>query len=236
MARPERGALLREAVETTLLLLGPVSPAHHRGAVGRARAPREPLPAAVARRGSGRARARRGGDRGPGGRAGAQPAHRGRSAPRRRRSARLALADDKVRPWLDGRAGRQGGRRARPPRQHRDPGVTRRALVRARSLGLALAVGPAGRLRLQHARQPARPHQDGGGAHLQEPHARAGGGERDHRRRWSTPSPPAAGCGWSPLDGGRLHPRGRGRRATALEAPRLRPERQRARLPAAASR
>ena len=30
-------ALLREAVETTLLLLGPVSPAHHRGAVGRAR-------------------------------------------------------------------------------------------------------------------------------------------------------------------------------------------------------
>ena len=104
MPREERSALLREAVEATVLLLGPVSPAHHRGDVGGPRPPGEPLQAALARAGPGRARPRRGGDRGAGGRPRAQPAHRRRRRPRRREIREQALADGKVRPWLDGRA------------------------------------------------------------------------------------------------------------------------------------
>jgi len=81
---------------------GPVSPHITEELWGRPRPSREPLQARVARRGSGRAHARRGGDRGPGGRAragrltatvGAQEAE----------IREMALADGKVLPWLDGR-------------------------------------------------------------------------------------------------------------------------------------
>ncbi len=98
----ERQRLLREAVETMLLLLGPVTPAHRRGAVARARPRREPLPPrwpaadpAALRRDEvviivqvdGRVRSRLTVD----------------AAAAEREIQDRALADEKVRAWLDGR-------------------------------------------------------------------------------------------------------------------------------------
>jgi leucyl-tRNA synthetase len=102
MARPERAALLREAVETTLLLLGPVSP-HITEELWAALGHRESLftrawptadPASLARDAveivlqvDGRVRGRL-----------SAPVDAPEAAIREQ-----ALADSKVRPWLDGR-------------------------------------------------------------------------------------------------------------------------------------
>ena len=91
MNRAERGRLLREAVETTVLLLGPVSP-HITEELWAALGHRESLfKHAVARRRSRGGEARRGRDHRPGGRPRAQPAHRGRGrrGAARSRTARL---------------------------------------------------------------------------------------------------------------------------------------------------
>ena len=92
-----------------------------------------------------------------------------------------ALADDKVRPWLDGRGSR---------RWWSCPGrlvniVTRaEPAPRVRALGLVLAALLLARLRLQHSRGNLPDHiKTVAVPDLQEPDPRARGGERDHLGR-----------------------------------------------------
>ena len=84
-ADPERTALLREAIETLLLLLGPVLSARDGGAVVAARSRGEPLPAALAGGGPGGAPEDRGHRRRPGRRQGPRTAARRRGRRRRPR-------------------------------------------------------------------------------------------------------------------------------------------------------
>ena len=113
VGRQERAGLLREAVETTLLLLGPVCPHITEALWAELGHCGEPVPAVVAGGGPGRDEARRGPDRGPGRRAGEEPAHGRRRRPGggdsrdgagRRAGASLARTADRWRRWSWSRA------------------------------------------------------------------------------------------------------------------------------------
>ena len=181
-------ALLREAVETAAAPAGPGVPAHHRGAVGGARPRREPVPPAVARRRrrrrsratqvqivvqvDGRVRT-------------ASP----RASPRPEAAVReLALADGPGAAVARRATGGQGRRGARPPRQHRDPGMSRRGAAPCRRARPGRSSAGCGYTH-RHGRQPARPTSRRWRCPIfTNSTQRARGGERRSPPPWSMPS------------------------------------------------
>ena len=224
MPAGERAALLREAVETVLLLLGPFSPhvteelwehLGHPESLFKQPWP-TPDPAALTRQevtvvlqvdGKVRGRLTLEVGRGRGPRAGA--------GARRRQGPAVAAGPN----------GRAGGGGAEPARQRRDALVRRRAL-----LVLLLAVLPA-RLRLHRARHAAVAHPNRRGADLPQPHAGAGHRGLHHARGGGGVLHQRAAQGRQPR-AGRRHPRRRDHRLQR-HLHRVRPERQRPPVPPA---
>jgi leucyl-tRNA synthetase len=176
MGRAERQRLLREAVETLLLLLGPVTPhiteelwsvlGHGESLFRRAWPVADP--AALKREEvviivqvDGKVRSRLTVDV---------------AAPERDVQDK-ALADAKVRPWLDGR---QVAKVVVVPGRLVNV-VTRREPLPSRRRSCRRGHGSEC-LRVQHEGEPTAAHQDRRGAHLQEQDAGARGGEHRHRR------------------------------------------------------